>query len=235
MGMKRLTALIVIFCVFHLHCKKTGENVKRYYITGRFLESTSNPAPVAGLQLMAYQLDNSGWFGGTSGIDVRFTTDVSGNFSCVYSPNSSTGLFSGINTNQIIIRPADTGQYKNLFFQYYPLPLKKDTALGTLFLFRRIGQLVTQIQFDSALSANDSVRLNISAAFQTKRRMIYGPIAAGTVITDTTNDFRTGDYSLHKKTYALRATLYKPGWYEDFGQDLQPGDEAFRSWTITYK
>ncbi len=81
--------LLILIC----SCKK--DLLPKYTISGRLLESSSNPIPIKNYKLQVSQRDDFGLFGGVSGITKEFQTDGNGNFLITYIPSKSSGLIQG--------------------------------------------------------------------------------------------------------------------------------------------
>ncbi|HEY8689011.1 MAG TPA: hypothetical protein VIM07_07240 [Chitinophagaceae bacterium] len=109
---------------------------KNYIVSGRLLESSSNPIPVKNYKLYATQKDDYALLGSVAGLRIYFQTDINGFFSLKYIPLKGTGLFAGTpNGYPLAIEGVDTMQYKNVYFYLYPIPANKDTSLNNLYLF----------------------------------------------------------------------------------------------------
>lgn len=168
-------------CLVLLGCRKS-ERHGRYTISGRLLESTSNPLPVTFYNLELYQRDQNAFLGGVSGISQVFQSDVNGFFSITYTPGESYGFGTGgTNKNDLYLSGIDTVKYKNLYPSWSPLPPNKDTLIN-LFMYKKIEKFVRKVQFNKNLASYDSLEVITSAAYRSHYKIIKGPIDSGSVV-----------------------------------------------------
>lgn len=231
--MYRLLIFFTLLITIISGCKK--DVTINYSISGTLLESNSNPIPVKNYKLSAYQRDSYGFFGGVAGTIKEFQTDINGFFSLDYVPLKGTGLFSGsINQNPLSIEGIDTNNYKDLYFQLYPITANKDTNLNKVFLFKKIEKFVRKIQFNSALNANDTLQVITSSAFLSIYKNVYGPVPAGTLLLDTINQYKMGGFNLLTNTYNSTSTFIKKPYSKYFTLTLPVGDELYREHLLIY-
>ena len=225
---------IVAMCL--LSCKKDINDLK-FTITGRIVESSSNPTPISNYKIQINQRDDYGIFGGVSGINSTFETDGNGNFTIIYTPKKGTGFNSGHpNSYPLSVTGIDTIKYKGLSPDWYPVPANKDTALNTIYLYKKIEKFVRKIQFDSALGNNDSLEVITSTAYRSTYKTLYGPIPVGTLLTlDTINQFKVERFNIHTGSYSVTSVLKKPSYQQNFSLTLPIGDEVFREQLLYYK
>ena len=230
-----LPSISFILILIFLGCRKDVSNVK-YNISGRLLESSSNPIPVSNYKLQVYQKSDYGFFGGVTGIEMEFQTDANGYFTLKYSPKKSTGLSTGsANSYPLSFTGIDTLKYKGLFPDWYPIPANKDTALSDIYLYKKIDKFVRKIQFNSALANGDSLEVITSSAYKSTYKTIYGPIPVGTLlILDTINQFKAERYNISTRIYLTSSTLKKPSYQKGFGMSLPAGDETYREQMMNY-
>lgn len=224
--------LLFVIC----SCKKDLP-YRNYTISGRLLESSSNPVPIKNYKFEISQPDDYGLYGGVSGIKKEFQTDANGAFLISYTPEKSYGLFSsgGVNTFPLSIAGIDTNMYKELYPAWYPITSNKDTALNTIFLFKKIGKFVRKVQLNVALSNNDSLEVITSTAYQSSYKTIYGPIPAGTLLMlDTINEFKVERFNITSGNYFATSVLKKPSYQSNFSLILPIGDEAYREQLLVY-
>ncbi len=231
-----LISLSSVVLIFFCGCKK-NLSTNKYTISGTLLESSSNPIPIKNYKLQISQRDDYGLFGGVSGLTKDFTTDANGSFLVSYTPNKSTGLSSGnINTYPLSITGIDTNNYKGLFPYWYPITANMDTSLNTIFLFKKIEKFVRKIQFNLALSNNDSLEVITSTAYRSTYKTIYGPVSVGTLLVlDTINGFKVERLNITSKSYYTTSVLKKPSYQRNFNLILLPGDEDYREQLLVYE
>ena len=92
---------VFLFIMTMIGCKKSVTN-KVTTISGKLLESSSNPIPVSGYKLTLNQNQVLSPFGSYSGIEQTVKTDNDGKFSFSYSLKTGSGVGSG-NTNPNIL------------------------------------------------------------------------------------------------------------------------------------
>jgi len=216
-------------------CKKDIGST--YTISGRLLESSSNPIPVKNYLLNLQQADDVGFFGGVLGVDNEYRTDENGNFKMRYSRGENSGFVSGgININPLSISGTDRDQYAGLYSRWYFLPPNKDTALNVMYLYKKIDRFVVKIQFNSDLAATDSLELISHTAYKSRHKLIRGPIAATTVLTaDTIDQFKAEWFNCTDKTYIASFTLKQIGYHETFSEKIAWGDESYREQLLLYR
>ena len=112
---------IFLFITTIISCKKNVTD-KVNTISGRLLESSSNPIPVNSYKLTLNQNQVLSPFGSYSGIEQTVTTDNDGKFSFSYSLKTGSGVGTGsTNTNVLYISSNDTLKYKNLYPEFNPI------------------------------------------------------------------------------------------------------------------
>ncbi len=224
---------LVLFFLF-FGCRK-DRNKGKYTVSGRLLESSSNPVPIKNYQLHISQNNAVGFFGGVLGVDKDFETDANGYFSVSYGPKENSGVIrDGSNPYPIYISGVDTDSYKDLYPLWSPLTPDKDTNLNTIYLFKKIETLVLKIQFNKLLESNDSLEVITHKAYRSNYRTIHGPVAAGTILYDTVSNFIAEQYFLNTKSYASSCVLRKENYQTNFKLELPPGDEVYREQLLIY-
>jgi hypothetical protein len=218
--------IFLLFFVLLFGCKKDRDNGK-YTLSGRLLESSSNPVPIKNYKLHVSQKDVIGLFGSAFGVDKDFETDANGFFSLSFSPDGS-------NPYTMYITGVDTNSYKDLYPFWTPLSPDKDTSLTTIYLFKKIETFVLKIQFNELLESNDSLEAITHKAYRSNYRTIHGPVAAGTILYDTVSNFIAEQYFLNTNTYAGSCVLRKEYYQSDFKLELPPGDEVYREELLVY-
>lgn len=227
--------LIFLFITTIISCNKkiiTKINI----ISGRLLESSSNPIPVDNYQLTLNQNQVLSPIGSYSGIQQTVMTDNNGNFSFSYSLTTGTGIGSwATNPNALYISSNDTSKYKNLYPDFNPISVGVDTNFNTFFLYKKIEKLVRKVKFDNALNTGEILQVitpNVSGA---QYKTLNGPIAAGTtIIVDTINNYKISKLNLQTKKYTLLSVLKKPTYQKDLNILLDFFDENFREILMTY-
>ncbi len=67
-----------------------------------------------------------------------------------------------------------------------------------------------KIQFNLALSSNDSLEVITSTAYRSTYKTIYGPVSAGTLLVlDTINRFKVERLDITSKCYYITSVLKK--------------------------
>jgi hypothetical protein len=93
---------------FFLGCKKNVDN-RAYTISGKLLESSSNPVPVTGYKLTLLQNDILSFPGNYKGVQADAITDNEGKLKLSYSLTSGTGFATGsTNANVLYVTSNDT-------------------------------------------------------------------------------------------------------------------------------
>jgi hypothetical protein len=226
--------LIVAACL--LSCKKDVNDLK-FTITGRLVESSSNPIPISNYKLQINQRDDYGLLGGVAGTTTEFETDGNGNFSITYTPKKGTGFSSGNpNGYPLSITGIDNNKYKGLYPDWYPIPANKDTTLNTIYLYKKIERFVRKIQLNAALANNDSLEVITSTAYRSTYKTLYGPIPEGTVLTlDTINQFKVERFDIHTGSYSVTTVLKKHSYQQNFSLKLPKEDEVYREQLLLYQ
>ena len=102
------TLFVFLFITTMISCKKNFTD-KVTTISGRLLESSSNPIPVSSYKLTLNQNQVLSPFGSYSGIEQTVKTDNDGKFSFSYSLKTGSGVGSGsTNPNTLYISSFDT-------------------------------------------------------------------------------------------------------------------------------
>lgn len=234
--MPRILITISLTLLFVIGSCKKDSSSRKYTISGRLLESSSNPVPVRNYKFMVSQSNDYGLYGGVSGIRKEFQTDANGFFSLSYTSEDPFGLFvsNRPNASPLSISGIDSNVYKiNLY--WYPITANKDTSLNTLYLFKKINKFVRKVQFNSTLSNGDSLEIITSTAYQSTYKTIYGPVPAGTLlIADTINNFKVERFDIESGTYLASSTLKNALYQTDFNLILPVGDEDYREQLLVY-
>lgn len=230
---KALPYSFLLMIVIFFGCRK---DLIKYNISGRLLESSSNPVPISNYNMQLHQRSDYGLLGGVEGVEKEFKTDANGYFSLSYSSEKPTGFYTGtVNNYALSLTGIDTVKYKGLYPDWYPIPANKDTALNTLYLYKKIEKFVRKIQFNSALAMNDSLEVITSTAYRSTYTTLHGPVPAGTLLVlDTIYQFKVQRYSISANSYFASSTLKKQGYQNTFGLSLHIGDEIYREQLLIY-
>ena len=218
-----------------ISCKKNVSQ-KITTISGRLLESSSNPIPVSSYKLTLNQNQVLSPFGSYSGIEQTVTTDNDGKFSFSYSLKKGSGLGSGsTNPNSLYISSYDTLKYRNLFPEFNPISVSVDTNLNTFYLYKKIDKLVRKVKFDNPLNNGEVLQVITTDAVGAQYKNLDGPIAAGTtLVVDTINNYKISRLNLQSKKYTVLSVLKKPMYQADLNIFLDIGDENYREILMTY-
>lgn len=218
-----------------ISCKKNVSQ-KITTISGRLLESSSNPIPVSSYKLTLNQNQVLSPFGSYSGIEQTVTTDNDGKFSFSYSLKKGSGLGSGsTNPNSLYISSYDTLKYRNLFPEFNPISVSVDTNLNTFYLYKKIDKLVRKVKFDNPLNNGEVLQVITTDAAGAQYKNLDGPIAAGTtLVVDTINNYKISRLNLNSKKYTVLSVLKKPMYQADLNIFLDIGDENYREILMTY-
>ena len=216
-------------------CKKSPVD-RVYTISGRLLESSSNPMNVTGYSLTLRQGGISGLFGNNPGVNQSVITDNDGKFMFSYSPKKGNGDQAlNTNTNSLYITSFDTLQHKNLNPEFNPITVKVDTNFNTFYLYKKIDKVVRKVLFNTSLSSGDSLLVQTTDAFGAKLKTLFGPILSGTNVTvDTINNYKLSVLNLQSKKYTIFCLLKNKVYSKGFNIDLEIGDENFREIQMTY-
>jgi hypothetical protein len=226
--------LFILLYFLLVGCRK-DRNHGKYNISGRLLESSSNPIPIKNYKLHISQKDDIGYFGGVLGVDKDFETDADGNFSVSYGPAEHSGLVTdGSNTYPILLSGVDTDSYKYLYPFWSPLTPHKDSSLNVIYLFKKIETLVLKIQFNELLEGGDSLEIIVQKAYRSHYKTIHGPVVAGTTLYDTISNFMAEQYFLNTNSYAGSCVLRKEYYQSNVDLELPPGDEVYREKLLIY-
>ena len=218
-----------------ISCKKNVTN-KVTTISGRLLESSSNPIPVSSYKLTLNQNQVLSPFGSYSGIEQTVKTDNDGKFSFSYSLKTGSGVGSGsTNPNTLYISSFDTLKYRNLYPEFNPISVSVDTTLNTFYLYKKIDKLVRKVKFDNPLNSGEVLQVITTDAAGAQYENLTGPIAAGTtLIVDTINNYKISRLNLQSKKYTVLSVLKKPMYQTDLNIFLDIGDENYREILMTY-
>lgn len=224
-----------LFITTMLSCKKNVAD-KVTAISGRLLESSSNPTPVSSYRLTLNQNQLLTPFGSYSGIRQTVSTDNDGKFSFSYSLKTGSGAGTGsTNPNALYISSNDTMQYKSLYPEFNPISAGVDTNFNTFYLFKKIDKLVRKVKFDNPLNSGEVLEVITSDATGAQYKNLTGPIAAGTtLIVDTINNYKISRLNLQTKKYTMLSVLKKPMYQTDLNIFLDIGDENYREILMTY-
>lgn len=233
----RLYKILFVFLFFAtlMSCKKNVTN-KVNTISGRLLESSSNPTPVANYKLTLNQNRVLSPFGSFTGIEQTITTDNDGKFSFSYSLKRGSGLASGsTNSNRLYIDSYDTLKFRNLYPEFNPISVNVDTNFNTFYLYKKIDKLVRKVKFDNPLNSGEVLEVITSDAGGAQYKNLTGPISAGTtLIVDTIINYKISRLNLQTKKYSILSVLQKPMFQNDLNIFLDIGDENYREILMTY-
>ena len=218
-----------------ISCKKNVTD-KVTTISGRLLESSSNPIPVSSYRLILNQNQLLSPFGSYSGIEQTVSTDNDGKFSISYSLKTGSGVGTGsTNPNALYISSNDTMQYKSLYPEFNPISVSVDTNFNTFYLYKKINKLVRKVKFDNPLNSGEVLEVITSDAAGAQYKNLNGPIAAGTtLIVDTISNYKISRLNLQTKKYTILSVLKKPMYQTDLNIFLDIGDENYREILMTY-
>ena len=224
-----------VFVLLLPGCKKNVDN-RTYKISGRLLESSSNPVSITGYKLTLFQNAILSFMGSYKEIQTETTTDNEGKFTFSYSLTSGTGIATGsTNPNTLYITSYDTSQFKQLHPEYRPISVRVDTSLNTIYLYKKINKLVRKVNFTTALNAGETLDVITTDAFGAKYNRLSGPISAGTLlIVDTIINYKVSRLDLQSKGYTILSVLKKPSFQKDLNIFLNLGDEDYREVLMTY-
>ena len=234
--MKSYKPLFVYLCIMtFISCKKSVPD-KLTTISGRLLESSSNPIPVNSYKLTLNQNRVLTPFGSYSGIEETVTTDTDGKFSFSYSLKTGSGVGSGnTNPNTLYISSYDTIKFRNLYPEFNPISVGIDTNLNTFYLYKKIDKLVRKVKFDNTLSSGEVLQVITTDAAGAQYKNLNGPITAGTtLIVDTINSYKISRLNLQTKKYTILSVLKKPMYQTELNIFLDIGDENYREILMTY-
>jgi hypothetical protein len=226
---------IFLFITTIISCKKNVTD-KVNTISGRLLESSSNPIPVNSYKLTLNQNQVLSPFGSYSGIEQTVTTDNDGKFSFSYSLKTGSGVGTGsTNTNVLYISSNDTLKYKNLYPEFNPISVSVDTNLNTFYLYKKIDKLVRKVKFDNPLNSGEVLEVITTDAAGAQYKNLTGPITVGTtIIVDTISNYKISRLNLQTKKYTILSVLKKPMYQADLNIFLDIGDETYREILMTY-
>lgn len=229
------TLFVFLFITTMIGCKKNVTE-KVTTISGRLLESSSNPIPVSSYRLTLNQNQLLSPFGSYSGIEQTVSTDNNGNFSFSYSLKTGSGVGTGsTNPNVLYISSNDTMQYKSLYPEFSPISVSVDTNFNTFYLYKKIDKLVRKVKFDNPLNSGEVLEVITSDAAGAQYKNLNGPIAAGTtLIVDTINNYKISRLNLQTRKYTALSVLKKPMYQTDLNIFLDIGDENYREILMTY-
>lgn len=207
--MRLVLPFFLCLCLL-LACTKKQETV--FSISGRLLESSSNPVPLKGYKLSIYQKGSGPGFGIPSSFSSAYDsaiTDATGNFMFRFRPgnaqifgiptyNGSALSLSGDNNSPVI----------NLYWNNLP---SKDTSLMNIFEYKLITKAIIKIQTATQILPSDTITIQAStkAGFYTKS--IKGlSIPANTETTvDTITNVVCTFYEVGLKQYASAIAIGK--------------------------
>jgi hypothetical protein len=224
---------VFFFLLASFGCRKDISD-KATTISGRLVESSSNAIPVIGYKLTLVQNRILTPFGSHEGIEQTITTDAEGRFSFSYSLKRGTGVAANsTNPNPLYIIGNDTMLFKSLYPEFNPISVSMDTNLNTIYLYKKIDQLVRKVRFDLPLPAGESLDVITPGATQT--RTLSGPIAAGTlIVVDTLINYKLSRLDLGSKKYTILSVLKKPGYQKDLNIQVDVIDEKIREILMVY-
>ncbi len=212
------------------------ETLPGHTITGRLLESNTNPVPVKNYSLHISQKDAYG-LSRIEGLDKIFSTGNQGWFSVSSPQLKSSGVLRPVyNTYPLSISGIDKNLFKELHPFWNPITPNQDTSLGTIYLYKKIEKFVRKIQFNSPLLANDSIEIYISTTNSRNIKIVYGPQPTGaTIVVDTINQLKTEVFDFTANSYFLKSTLvHKPSYIGFSDLTLPSGDENYREQILIY-
>jgi hypothetical protein len=224
---------LFLFVLVIWGCKKENRD---YTVSGRLLQSSSNPVPVANLVLELYQAGGgSNPLGGTSSSSAKTKTDAQGNFSILYKPGRV--FFAGIiskNSGQLSLNAQGSTAPGGEGFFWYNLPALKDTALGTVFLYKKINRFIVKVRSINGLQPSDSLEIYAATEAGLHRRFITGlTIAAGMeTAVDTISHLTAGRVDAASSSYYANFYIRKSGGAYYNTNVLPPLDEEERTVTV---
>jgi len=229
------TLFVFLFITIIISCKKNVTS-KVITISGKLLESSSNPIPVNSYKLTLNQNQVLSPFGSYSGIEQTITTDNDGNFSFSYSLKTGSGVGSGsTNPNALYISSYDTVKYRNLYPEFNPISVSVDTNLNSFYLYKKIDKLVRKVKFDNSLNSGETLQLITSDAVGAQYKNLTGPILAGTtLVVDTISNYKISRLNLQTKKYTILSVLKKPMYQTDLNIFVDIDDENYREILMTY-
>jgi hypothetical protein len=229
------TFFVFLFLIFTISCKKNINNEKTI-ISGRLLESSSNPIPIANYNLTLNQNQVLTPFGSLKGIEQTVTTDNDGNFLFSYSLEKGSGIgAASTNSKSLYISSNDKSKYNSLFPEFNPISVGVDTSLNTIYLYKKINKLVRKVKFENALKNDEILQVITIDDAGTKYNNLKGPIPIGTtLIVDTIENYKNSRLNLQTKKYTLLSVLKKPTYQKDLNILLDIGDEFYREILMTY-
>lgn len=226
---------LTLFLLLISSCKKDTTS-KTYTVSGKLLECSSNPIPVTNYKITLNQNAILSFTGSVDGIEQTVSTDNNGEFKISYSLKTGSGLASGsTNPNYLYLTGNDTTQYKGLEPEFIPISVKTDTSLGSIYLFKKISQVIRKVQFNNTLNSGERLEVITLKAGGGQYSYLYGPISSGTTITvDTISNFKISELNLQTKKYTVSSALKKPSYQTDFNIYLDIGDETYREILMQY-
>ena len=213
------------------------EKIPRYTISGILLECSSHPVPVADFEFVLTQSDDFGLPGGVPGTEEYFKTGASGIFSVSYTPKKGSGISTGRKNNNylsIVGVKMETAPYAYYHPDWRPISANKDTAMGTMYLYKKISSYVRTIEFKEALGSGDSLEVITASAPLNYYKYLKGPINAGTIYKDTLKPVRLELFNLNTREYRLLNVLKKPGYQKNFSSTYHEGDENMSEIKMTF-
>lgn len=222
--MARISFFFLIVSMFSL-VSCTREKVQKFKLTGRLLNSTSNPLPVANYPMKIVQADLGTLLGNADGIEKTFVTNSLGEFSVIYTEaGKSDGLFqSGGSTNPITLI---AGNDANNYSSWSNISPFKDTSLNNVYLHKKINVVAIRLSLLTALSSVDTVRIYIDDQVRQKTMNVTGPAAAGSLLLiDTMQNVILRRMNIRERNYLLTVNARHKNRLiiKDF--NLPPGDE----------
>ena len=235
--MRLFTSLFFLSIVFFfVECRKNIGSDKQYTISGKILESSSNPIPVSNYRLKIYQSKALSFLGSLGGIDQVILTDNDGIFNFSYTPKTGSGIYShSTNPNPISVSGYDTVKYKSLYPEFNPISANVDNNLSIVFLFKKIDKLVRKVKFNNSLSSDDSLEVITTDASGAKYKTLHGPIPSNTLlVVDTIFGYKISRLNLNTNQYTILSVLKKPMYQTDLNLLGSIGDENYREILMTY-
>lgn len=201
---------LLFLVLFSAGCKKKNQE---YTISGRLLISSSNPVPVSNLSLSLHQSGGPGTpIANSTSSSAKTITDAQGTFRFEYKPGRV--IFAGIpgkNGSPITISPESFPGGTSNDFYWYNIPGVKDTALGNMFLYKKINRLIVKIKSFSGVLPTDSLEVRAATERGIYKEWLTGlTIPAGSEVTvDTIPDFVAQHLDLYTKKYTSDFSVKK--------------------------
>lgn len=233
---------VVLMAITTINCRKQSVNNtsnKNYTISGRLLESTSNPIPIANFAFSVNQKTDYGIIGTQTGFSLQSKTDNDGNFTINYKAEKGLVLASlTYNSNPISISTDSILPISNTYFGLNYITALKDTNVGNQYILKNIQTLVHKIRLNNALTNTDTLFFSTKNLNTNITKTIFGPKPSGSlIIVDTITQFKTSDYDFYNKSYSTYAFIKKNSsnnFYKNYSLNLSVGDESFKEWILDW-